>query len=262
MRTALRTSSRLLLCLGLAGVAAVGCTRDRREPARGTPAAPPAPGPAAATTPTTTPPPSTGADRITGTVVETMDAGGYTYAKIDRGGSQVWAAGPATKLAVGARVDTDAGTLMTGFRSETLDRTFEEIYFIASFGDAGGAPANPHAEGAAPVATSAPLDEKIAPAAGGMTIAAVYAGKATLAGKEITVRAKVVKVNNEIMGRNWLHLRDGSGAAGTNDLLITSSATAAVGDVIVARGTLATDKDYGGGYRYALVVENSTLAAK
>lgn len=252
-----RTSSIRLL-LGL-GIALAGCTRD--QPRASNQPAPSAIAPAPPATAPAAPPAQApqASDALAGTVVETMDAGGYTYAKLDRGGSQVWVAGPATKLAVGTKLGAMSGTLMTGFRSETLKRTFDEIYFVSSF--PGATAADPHA-GAAPAAPAAPAIEKIAPVAGGKTIADVYATKDALAGKPVAVRGKVVKVNSGIMGRNWIHLQDGTGAAGTNDLLITTSAVAKVGDVVVARGTLAKDKDFGGGYRYDLVVEDATLAAQ
>ena len=192
---------------------------------------------------------------IAGTVVETMDSGGYTYAKIDRGGSAVWVAGPATKLAVGTKLSAMTGTLMAGFRSDTLQRTFDQIWFVSAFPGTTLAAEPPAGSRAAePIA-------KVEPAAGGQTIAAVFAGKGGLASKPVVIRGKVVKLNSGIMGRNWIHLRDGTGDAGTNDLLVTTADTAMVGDIVVARGTLMIDRDFGGGYKYDVVVENATLAA-
>lgn len=198
---------------------------------------------------------------LEGTVVETMDAAGYTYAKLDSGTAQIWVAGPETKLAVGTKIGATTGTLMAGFRSTTLNRTFDEIYFIASFPIAGAAPPNPHASGAVATPTTKPApmttSEKIEAAPGGQTVAQVIAGAATLAGKAVVVRGKVVKVNNQILGHNWLHIQDGSG-----DLTVTSDATAALGDVVVVRGTVATNKDFGAGYKYAVLVENAAVSAK
>jgi len=196
-------------------------------------------------------------DDIAGTVVETMSSGGYTYAKITRGRSTVWVAGPETTLAIGATIAKTSGSLMTGFHSETLNRTFDQIYFVNALAVAGAPPIDPHGAPAAPVAV-----EKLEPVAGGTTVAAIFAGKATLKGKPVVVRGKVVKVNNGILGRNWLHLQDGTGAAGTNDLIVTTAATVAKGDVVVARGTVATDKDFGAGYSYAVMVEDAAIAAK
>jgi hypothetical protein len=94
------------------------------------------------------------------------------------------------------------------------------------------------------------------------SIADLYKDKAELAGKQVTLHGKVVKVNNQIMNRNFLHLQDGTGdaAAGTNDVTITSEATAAKGDEITVTGTVAVDTDFGAGYSYPLLVEKATIA--
>lgn len=203
-----------------------------------------------------------GDDEVAGTVVETMDASEYTYAKLDRNGTQVWVAGPKTALRVGQAIGPVKGTLMQGFQSTTLNRTFDQIYFIGSFPGGAGAAANPHAA-PAPAATppAAPI-EKIEPAKGGMTVAQVFADKAKLSGKPVVVRGKVTKVNTGIMNKNWVHVQDGTGAAGTNDLLVTTApdVIAKVGDVVTVRGTVSVDKDLGGGYKYAVLVEDATLA--
>jgi hypothetical protein len=87
----------------------------------------PAPAPAVAA------PAADAGDAVSGTVVATMDGGGYTYAQLDQDGTKVWVAGPATKLAVGTKVGRMTGTLMTGFKSSTLNRTFDQIYFVGTY---------------------------------------------------------------------------------------------------------------------------------
>ncbi|AYH46078.1 hypothetical protein CDA09_22325 [Azoarcus sp. DN11] len=94
------------------------------------------------------------------------------------------------------------------------------------------------------------------------TVAAVYQEKAALSGKAIQVSGKVVKVNNGIMGRNFVHVRDGSGEQGTNNLIVTSKDTAAVGDEVVVTGKVTLDRDFGSGYMYPLLVEEATIAKK
>ncbi|MDQ3339083.1 MAG: DNA-binding protein [Myxococcota bacterium] len=240
----------------LIGLLAFGCGRD--NPAKSTEK--PAPKPVASPASPSVAPPTNepAADEVSGTVSETMDAGGYTYALLDHNGKKVWVAGPQTKLAIGTVIDPVRGSAMPGFRSDTLDRTFDQIYFISSFPIAGGAAAaNPHMDPRA--ATSI---EKVKPFPGGTTVGKIFEDKATLAGKAVVVRGKVTKVNNGILGRNWVHLQDGTGGAGTNDLMVTTSATTAVGDVVVVRGKVAVDKDFGGGYRYAVLVEDASFAAK
>jgi hypothetical protein len=118
-------------------------------------------------------------------------------------------------------------------------------------------PAHPPIEAGAMTVT-----EVIPPAAGGLSIAEIWAERATLAGKTVIVRGKVVKFRSGIMGRNWIHLQDGTGSAkdGTNDLTVTTAADAKSGDVLTAAGTLAVDKDFGAGYRYGAIIEGATLS--
>ena len=70
-----------------------------------------------------------------------------------------------------------------------------------------------------------------------------------------------MKYSAGIMGRNWIHLQDGTGdaATGTHDITVTSSDTTAVGDIILVEGTVAVDKDFGAGYRYAVIVEEASV---
>ena len=96
------------------------------------------------------------------------------------------------------------------------------------------------------------------------TVAAVYKDKATLAGKTISAQGKVVKVNNGIMGRNFVHIQDGSGdaKAGTNDLLVTSKQVVTVGDQVTISGKVVLNRDFGSGYSYPLLVEETNIIVK
>ena len=77
----------------------------------------------------------------------------------------------------------------------------------------------------------------------------------------VTINAKVVKVSSGIMNRNWIHIQDGTGDAstGTNNLVTTTLDVAEVGDVVTATGKLAKDKDFGGGYQYVVIIEETKL---
>ena len=92
------------------------------------------------------------------------------------------------------------------------------------------------------------------------TVAALYQDKAQLNGHEVQVRGKVVKVNNGIMNRNFLHIQDGTGAEGSNDLTVTTDETANVGEEVIITGTVTVDKDFGAGYSYPLLVEKAHIA--
>ncbi len=248
----------LVLALGLAACEKQPSRLDQAQAQAPAKVAEPAPANTPATATVPAPAPAAG-DELSGSVVETMNAAGYTYARVDHGGTSVWLAGPETTLAVGTKLGAMKGTLMEKFHSDTLNRTFDQIYFSNEFAIApGGASPNPH--GAPAEATT--TVEKLAPAPGGTTVADVFANKTALAGKPVIVRAKVVKVNNEILGHNWLHVQDGTGQAGTNDLLVTTQAKAAIGDVVIVRGKVSLDRDFGAGYRYPVLVEDATLSER
>lgn len=94
------------------------------------------------------------------------------------------------------------------------------------------------------------------------TVKDVFEKKAALAGKDIVVKGKVVKFSSGIMGTNWFHIKDGTGSAGTDDLVVTSNDVAKVGDQVVARGKLSTDVDFGAGYKYVVIVKDGKVTAK
>jgi len=99
---------------------------------------------------------------------------------------------------------------------------------------------------------------------GGKTIGEIYAEKAALAGKQVVLRAKVVKFNTQIMGKNWLHVRDGSGdaAQGTHDLTVTTDAAAKIGDTVLVSGKLHLDRDFGFGYKYDALIEGAKVTVE
>lgn len=96
------------------------------------------------------------------------------------------------------------------------------------------------------------------------TVAALNQNKAGLAGKTISAQGKVVKVNNGIMGRNFVHVQDGSGdaAKGTNNLIVTSKQTANVGDQVAVSGVVVVNRDFGAGYSYPLLIEEASITPK
>jgi hypothetical protein len=217
---------------------------------------------------------------FTGKVLETMNTDTYTYVRVGNGQQEAWAAAPLFTVAVGEQVAFSTGMPMKDFKSETLKRTFPVVYFtneIRKAGAAGQAPMAPPAAkapsaGMAPGASKAPgvpapsatPMARIEPPAGGTAIAAIVARPAEFSGKRVTVRGKVVKFNANILGKNWLHLRDGSGAAGAapgaDDITVTSSAGAKLGDIVTVTGVVATNRDFGSGYSYAVMIEEATLA--
>lgn len=202
---------------------------------------------------------------LSGKVVETMNAGGYTYVLLEKKGKKTWAAVPAMPVKVGQELAFDAGVEMKNFSSKTLGRTFESIYFCNGPVDAsqqgGMTAAAPMQTSASPAVPAEKISVKKAEGKNAYTVSEVYAKKDSLHEKPAVIRGKVVKVASGIMGMNWIHLQDGTGdaAKGTNDLVATSSETAAIGDVVTAKGTVYKDKDFGSGYKYAVIMEQTSF---
>jgi len=66
---------------------------------------------------------------VSGTVVETMDSGGYTYALVDEGDKRTWVALPSSRIAVGNEITCKPGMVMNNFSSSSLRRVFKHIVF-------------------------------------------------------------------------------------------------------------------------------------
>ena len=134
---------------------------------------------------------------------------------------------------------------------------------LAAGGDASafGNAASGGSEGAKAPATSEPIKVEKAKGADAYTVSEAYEKAGKLDKKAVVVRGKVVKVSKGIMGKNWVHLRDGSGdpGKGTNNLVVTTQDDPNIGDVVTAKGTLYKDKDFGAGYKYQVIVEEATV---
>ena len=202
---------------------------------------------------------------LSGKVVETMNAGGYTYVCLEKGGKKTWVAVPEMKATVGKNMAFAPGAAMKNFYSKTLDRTFETIIF--SGGPMTAGPALTLKSGAATgsKAQVQAMDKGInvekASGADARTVGEIWAKRSALNRKKVTVRGKVVKVSPRIMDRYWVHIQDGTGnqKQGTHDLVVTSQEAPDVGDVVTVAGTVAKDRDFGAGYLYKVIVENATI---
>ncbi|MFT5702030.1 MAG: hypothetical protein ACI8ZB_004935 [Desulforhopalus sp.] len=227
-----------------------------------------------------------------GTVKETMNASGYTYMLVTSEGKDSWVAIPETEVTTGATVDYYQGMEMKDFNSKTLNRTFSSIIFssgIAAGTDNKVTPAPSTAandsfssavkaerSSAAPAAINdtkgsagsagaiVPLAEisiekVIAP--NGYTVAELFSGAKDLTGKKVQVRGKVMKFSPAIMGKNWIHLQDGTGDPmnNTHDLVVTTNETVEVDSTVTFEGVITANKDFGAGYKYDAIVEEAAL---
>jgi hypothetical protein len=230
---------------------------------------------------------------VNGEVMEVVNVANFTYLRLKTGNGETWAAVVQSKVQQGATVTIENAIVMKNFESKALKKTFPTIIFgtLAGPGGSGSAgmmsspatapttspmaaPASPSksASGSGlmgmsssliPKKMEAPADIHVKKASGAnaRTVSEIMSKGAELRDKTVLVRGKVVKYNAGIMGKNWIHLRDGTGSVEkeTNDVLVTTSASAKLGDIITAKGVVHTDKDFGAGYAYKVLIEDATL---
>jgi len=216
-----------------------------------------------------------------GPVIGTFDSGGYTYLHISTPYGPVWAAGPITAVKKNDQVSFVGKMLMKNFLAKSMNRTFDEIYFVYAFTvngvEAVGTPSpnetmsagmgskmDPHGGGTAP-ASAAKSPFKTMPkkafskAEKGQTIAEILADTGKFKGKNVKIRGRVTKYTSDILGKNWVHIQD-SGAG--NDLTITTTSIAKIDDILLVEGKLELQKDYGEGFVIDVVVDNAKVTVE
>ncbi len=222
-----------------------------------------------------------------GTVIEVIDADPYTYANVKTENGNIWVAVPRADIKKDIKISFNENMRVVDFESKTLGKTFDVLIFANEIQSDTPIkkikPEHPHKQPehnqtstktSVVTTTSETVDtnksktstKEATPAStseGVTTVAEVYAKKSELNEKTIKVVGKVVKVSAGIMGKNWIHIQDGTGVEGTNDLLFTSPKDIAeVGDEVVAEGKVAIDQDLGYGYFYSVLIEESTFSKK
>jgi len=198
--------------------------------------------------------------QASGTVVETMNVGNYTYVLIDTGDGTLWAVTDQFEVKPGDAVKVPGGMMAENFESPSLGRTFEKLLFANAIEVVSGDTATSAPESPSAASASAPEVVDIAPPEGGLSVAELHRRRAELAGQTVTVRGKVTKYTERVLGRNWLHIIDGTADGAVSDLTISSADRARVGDVVTATGTVVVDEDLGYGYQYEVLLKDAELA--
>lgn len=193
-------------------------------------------------------------------VIEAVNAGTYTYVKLDDQGKVFWAAITARQVEIGETYVYIEGMMMKDFESKQLETTFDSVMFIQDFRDPNDVQEpnvekpNPHDHNKIPMQGGINVE----PAKNGKTIAEIFSNKNSLNGSKVIVRGQVVKISKNIMKRNWIHIQDGTGNESNYDLTVITALPLdfGVGDIITFEGTLNVDKDFGAGYRYDAILED------
>ena len=189
-------------------------------------------------------------------VEEVLQANSYTYLKVKGDESEYWIAVTKSQIEKGETVYHEKGMEMKNFESRDLNRTFETVYFVQELSRSPLGKKMDMVDPAAKQRTTTEIDEKIQveTAEGGISITELYSNKESYSGKTVKIRGRVMKFNASIMGRNWIHLQDGSKE---HDLTVTSNEAVNVGDIVTFEGKITLDKDFGAGYYYEVIMEEA-----
>ena len=208
---------------------------------------------------------------INGKVVEVIHAGEYTYLLLDVDGFNDWVAIPTLYVEVCEEVELNPGVQMGEWKSKSMNRTFKTILFSTGptdkFNETRKLNAHKGADMSAPAPGSKKAEGKVieglkvdkAQGENSYNLDEIFAKRAELQDKIIAVRGQVVKVSTGIMGRNWVHIKDGTGVNGANKLVVTSKDEPNIGDVVTCSGVFHNNVDFGGGYQYAIIMEDAVI---
>lgn len=190
-------------------------------------------------------------------VDEVIQTTSYTYLLANENNKLQWLALPKIEASKGDVYYYEGGMEMTDFKSNELNRTFASVLFLQKV------QSDKFKNESVPSDHIKPKTEKqnisITPVEGTISIAELFGNANNYANKIIKIQGKVVKFNGNIMGKNWIHIQDGTENNGKSDLTITTDQKAKVGEVITVEGKITMDKDFGSGYLYAIIMEEAKL---
>ena len=190
-------------------------------------------------------------------VNEVLHTEKYSYLNVTEESEKYWIAIPRKEVQIGNVYYYKGGLLKKNFESKEYNRIFETIYLVSDViphTTNGGGP-----ESSAAVAKDQMLSASahVVPAEGSITLSELFLDSKKFDGKLILVTGKCVKVNSMIMGRNWIHIQDGSGDG--LDLTITTTENVNLDATVTLEGTIALNKDFGAGYKYDVIMENASI---
>ena len=195
-------------------------------------------------------------------VNEVQQTGDYTYILVQQSNQEFWLAVSKTDVEVGEKLYFTDAMEMKNFESKELNRVFESIYFVDQVSKE---PIDAEAKKAEVISKRQEGIQKlldsiqISPVDGGYSIGELYKNADKYNQQTVKVRGQVVKVNLDIMDRNWVHLMDGTKGENRSDLTFTTNDVVKVGDTVTFEGVLALDREFGAGYVYPLIVENAVV---
>lgn len=192
-----------------------------------------------------------------------LHASRYTYLSVTEDDETYWIAVPRSEVEKGGTYYYQGGVRMHNFKSEEHDRIFETLFLVGGIselpnpGQYAGGQTDIDMHGGKPEI----VPQSIEPIEGGVTLSQLFAHKDTYGQKVIKVKGQCVKINRNIMGKNWIHLQDGSKGDSDNslDLTVSTDEDVPLGSIVIFEGKIAIGKDFGSGYRYDIIMEEAVI---
>lgn len=200
---------------------------------------------------------------------EIVPTANYIYLKVSENNKEFWIAVNSTDAKIGETYFYVGGLLKNNFESKALNKVFEELYLVGNLVSSrhgeqtGSVPSNntqiDNSGDVKPVSSNT-AKQNIVRQAGSIKISELVNNVKKYEGKTVQLDGECTKINLGIMGKNWIHLKDGS--QDDYDLVITSDEIVDVGSVLTIKGDVVLNKDFGAGYKYDLILENGIILKK
>lgn len=195
----------------------------------------------------------------------------YTYLLVEEGKSEYWIAISRQDITEGVTLYFSNALEMKNFASKELGKTFDKVYFVQQVSESpdmlgkpqpGSMTDNPMPQGSTPPRKQPETrrtDIQVEKVKGGVSIAELYEFHPRYAGKSIKVKGQVTHFSSQIMGKNWVHIQDGSEFAGNFDLALSTQDSVTIGSTVVFSGIVRLNKDFGSGYFYKILIEDAIV---
>jgi hypothetical protein len=188
-------------------------------------------------------------------VIDVIQTSNYTYLEVFENNKSYWIAVTARDAKPGDVIYFSSGMEMKDFNSRELGRTFASILFVDDASDSLIMPTQPQSKGS--LHPDRIQGVEIEHVEDGITLGELFANSSKYEGKTVKIRGMIVKVNQNIMNRNWVHIQDGTGAGDNYDLTITTLDAVRKGSVVTFEGKIILNKDFGSGYSYDILMEEA-----
>ncbi|NNF33765.1 MAG: hypothetical protein HKN68_06635 [Saprospiraceae bacterium] len=198
-------------------------------------------------------------DMHTVKAIEILPAQRYVYVRVEEGENNYWIATSKQEVVEGQTYFYKGGLLKTNFESKEHNRIFDKIFLVSRIVplDHGNNSNQVTNAGVSETKESNSEPTERVVVEGSVPIAEIVKNPDKYTGKEIQVSGKCVKINPNIMGRNWIHLQDGT--QNDYDMVVTADIMVPEGHVVTMKGILKTDVDFGAGYRYDIIIEDGVV---